>query len=208
MNWMEWVGYLASALILISLLMSSIIKLRWINLTGSLIFCIYGFLIGALPVGISNLAIMGINIYYLIRIYSAKDYFTIMPIEKGSAYLDYFLSYYKTDIEKYFPAGEISFLEDGIQLFILRNLVPAGIFMALWQPENSLLVKLDFAIPEYRDFKIGRYLFEERKQYFLAMGVDTIQSRATNKMHEKYLRKMGFEKQHRENDIFYIKKLQ
>jgi hypothetical protein len=74
-NWLEWLGYLASLIVLISLLMNSILKLRWINLLGSSIFSLYGFLIGALPVGFMNLGIALINIYHLIKIYHSKEYF-------------------------------------------------------------------------------------------------------------------------------------
>lgn len=74
-NWLEWLGYLASLLVLISLLMNSIIKLRWINLLGSSIFSFYGFLIAALPVGFMNLGIVLINIYHLVKIYRSKEYF-------------------------------------------------------------------------------------------------------------------------------------
>ena len=52
-------------IIVVSLLMSSIIKLRWINLAGALIFCVYGFLINAAPVCASNAA--G-HFCYLIRV--------------------------------------------------------------------------------------------------------------------------------------------
>ncbi|MEL7596968.1 MAG: lactate dehydrogenase [Clostridiaceae bacterium] len=74
-NWLEWLGYLASLIVLISLLMNSILKLRWINLVGSGIFSLYGFLIGALPVGFMNLGIVLINIYHLVKIYHSKEYF-------------------------------------------------------------------------------------------------------------------------------------
>ncbi|WP_047985647.1 YgjV family protein [Ornithinibacillus californiensis] len=67
-EWLEWLGYLASLIVLISLLMSSIKKLRWINMIGSSLFSLYGFLIGALPVGIMNLGIVFINIYYLVKL--------------------------------------------------------------------------------------------------------------------------------------------
>ncbi|GGA89890.1 YgjV family protein [Ornithinibacillus halotolerans] len=72
-NWLEWLGYLASLIVLISLLMSSILKLRWINMIGSGLFSLYGFLIGALPVGIMNLGIVFINLYYLVKLYRAKS---------------------------------------------------------------------------------------------------------------------------------------
>lgn len=72
-SWQESLGYLASILVVISILMSSIIRLRWINLMGCIAFCIYGIVINAVPVVISNLIIVFINIYYLIKIYTAKE---------------------------------------------------------------------------------------------------------------------------------------
>ncbi|MHB8962196.1 MAG: hypothetical protein ACYC5K_03500 [Saccharofermentanales bacterium] len=188
----EWIGYLASVLVLVSLLMSSIIKLRWINLVGSLVFSVYGFLIGALPVGFMNLGIVVINIYYLIRIYGAKELFQIMPVEKDSVYLKYFLEFYDSEIKKFFDEYDNA-VQSGLSgFFILRNMVPAGLFIARRADGQTLEVGLDFVTPEYRDFKIGRYLFEERRDYFLDLGVSRLTATSTNIRHSRYLVKMGF----------------
>lgn len=61
----EWVGYAASLFILISLTMTSIIKLRIINSIGCILFVIYGLNVHAYPVAISNALIILINIYNL-----------------------------------------------------------------------------------------------------------------------------------------------
>ena len=57
---LEWLGYLSSVIVAISLTMSSIIKLRWFNLVGAAAFSFYGFMIGSLPVGFLNLFIVWI----------------------------------------------------------------------------------------------------------------------------------------------------
>lgn len=62
----ELVGYLASAMVLISFLMRNIKKLRFINLLGCTAFVLYGVLLNwSLPIIITNTAIAGINCYYL-----------------------------------------------------------------------------------------------------------------------------------------------
>lgn len=61
----EWVGYLASIFIVISLTMTSIIRLRIINSIGCLLFVIYGLTVKAYPVAISNAIIVLINLYNL-----------------------------------------------------------------------------------------------------------------------------------------------
>lgn len=69
-NFIEYIGYAASACIVISLVMTSIIKLRIINSIGCLLFVIYGSYTGAYPVVISNAIIILINIYYLYKLTS------------------------------------------------------------------------------------------------------------------------------------------
>lgn len=65
----EWVGYLASVVVAISLMMSNIKKLRWWNLIGAALFVAYGLAIGALPVALVNFFIVLIDLYYLIKLY-------------------------------------------------------------------------------------------------------------------------------------------
>ncbi len=49
---LELLGYTASLLIAVSLMMTSVLRLRVINLAGAAAFSAYGFLIGAVPVGV------------------------------------------------------------------------------------------------------------------------------------------------------------
>ena len=71
--WIEWFGYAASVVVAISLMMSSIVKLRWLNLTGATMFSSYGFIIGALPVGFLNLFIVVINVVHLARMNDVRQ---------------------------------------------------------------------------------------------------------------------------------------
>ncbi|MBP8213899.1 MAG: YgjV family protein [Propionivibrio sp.] len=72
-SWIEWFGYAASILVAISLTMSSIVKLRWLNLAGAAMFSTYGFIIGALPVGFLNLFIVVINVVHLVRMNDVRQ---------------------------------------------------------------------------------------------------------------------------------------
>ena len=81
-NWIEWFGYLASLVILISFLNSSIIKLRIINLVGCILFATFAYLIGSIPTIFVNLSIACINIYYL-RVVLCPETKCRNPAEQG-----------------------------------------------------------------------------------------------------------------------------
>ena len=64
-SYIEWIGYLASLVLLLSFLMRNITTLRYINSLGCLFFVIYGILLDSWPIIITNGAIILINFYYL-----------------------------------------------------------------------------------------------------------------------------------------------
>ncbi len=61
----ELIGYLGSTLVLVSMLMTSVIKLRVINMIGSIIFTIYAFIIKSYPTALMNFCLVLINIHFL-----------------------------------------------------------------------------------------------------------------------------------------------
>ncbi len=61
----EIIGYAGSALLLISMMMKDMKTLRWINVLGCATFIVYGVLLGAVPIIITNTAILLVNLYYL-----------------------------------------------------------------------------------------------------------------------------------------------
>ena len=65
-NATDFIGYLASFLVLFSFLMKKMRYLRIINTLGCTLFVAYGFLLYfSWPIIVTNLAIIIINIYYL-----------------------------------------------------------------------------------------------------------------------------------------------
>lgn len=68
----ETIGYLASVLIAVGMLMKTLKKLRVICCAGSALFCLYGILIGSIPVAFLNFFIAGINLFYLWKMYKKK----------------------------------------------------------------------------------------------------------------------------------------
>lgn len=82
MQWTEWIGYAGSLLIAASLLMNNIWRLRWINLAGGLLFTVYGLCLRSYPVFLLNAFIAGADAYYLYRISTRCDYFSLVRIAR------------------------------------------------------------------------------------------------------------------------------
>ncbi|MBE0669479.1 MAG: YgjV family protein [Anaerolineales bacterium] len=188
----ELVGYTGSLLVALSLTMKSLQRLRIINMIGATFFIAYGLLIGALPIALLNGLTLGVNAYNLWRMLQQKDYFTLMEIRPDSAYLRRFLDFYHKEISELIPTYLFKPSEDQTVIFILRNMVPAG--LAIVKPTGETAqIFLDFVIPGYRDFRAGKFLFDESADYFWQKGIKQLVSAPGSPRHESYLKRMGFE---------------
>ncbi len=187
----DLIGYVASFIILVSLLMSSVKKLRLINLVGAIIFGVYGFMIVSYPTAVMNLGIAVIDIYYLVKMYQEKDHFKMVPIQRNSNLLIDFIEQYKVDMAKYM-ATKFDLEEKNLKIFfVTRNAMPAGLFIA--KPNgNKLNILVDYTIPMYRDFKIGAYLYHESSSICNNDDIVYLSSKPGNAKHKAYLEKMGF----------------
>ena len=201
-SWVEWFGYTASVVVAVSLMMSSIVKLRWFNLAGSTMFSVYGFIIGAWPVGFLNLFIAAINIVYLARMYRAQDDFRIMAWAGGDEYLDYFLAEHRAEIARYFPRFDATQRAGRSIFFLIKNSVPIGLLIGRRQDPDGLLIELDYVGPRYRDFRMGSFLYDNNA-FFARLGYTELRAAATGNGHDAYLERMGFVRQQDE----FVKKL-
>lgn len=205
-NMIEWLGYAASLIVLVSLLMSSVKRLRWINLMGSLAFAVYGFLVGALPVGFMNTGIVLINLYFLFQMYTKKDYFTLLPTHDES-YFNHFMESYHSDIKQFMSIDERIDHSNMVKLFILRNTVPAGVVVAKMKDSETLEILIDYVTPTYRDFKMGQFLYRDQKSFFINQGYKRLVSKPGTEKHESYLKRMGFVEEEIKQESFYVKTL-
>ena len=191
---LQWIGYFASATIAVSMMMSSILKFRWINLVGAITFSTYGFLIGALPVGFLNAFIALVDIYYLYTIYSKKEVFEILEVRADNRYLLRFLQFHEKDIQHFFPGFTYQPELNTISFFVLRNMAVAGVFLAHRKENHRLSVGLDFVLPEYRDFKNGKYIYLRLRNRFINEGFTKVIAEGRSEKYSSYLSKLGFEK--------------
>ncbi|MCX6231804.1 MAG: hypothetical protein NTZ33_09695 [Bacteroidetes bacterium] len=203
----EWIGYIASVVIATSMLMNSLQKLRWINLVGAILFSTYGFIIGAMPVGILNGFIVLIDVYYLQKMYTTKDYFRLLEVRNDNKYLEAFLEFHHKDIIKFFPDFIFKPEMNKLSFLILKNMSVAGVILAHEYDEKTLKIGLDYVIPAYRDQKPGKFVYSKNLYYFSKLGYEKLCAEVFSKKHSQYLQKMGFKSGLSDNANLLIKRL-
>lgn len=188
---LTWIGYLASVVTAISLLMSAPLKLRWFNLVGSAIFATYGFLIGAYPVGIFNSLIIAIDAYYIVQIYKSTSAFHVLLVDSNERILKLFLSKYSEDISVTFPKYLETLNSCNVVALQTREMEVIGIVAGNRKGTNELEIEIDYTSPQNRDYKPGKYLFT-KSSILKDLGINKAWTKAFTPAHEKYLLKMGF----------------
>lgn len=195
---LQAVGYFSTVLILISFLMTSVLKLRLVNLIGSAIFVVFAFLTQSYPTAIMNVGLCIINIYFIIRLLRSKRLTLMLPIALDSAYLRAFEELYRADIHRYFPNFDPNASQADTAYFVYYDMDPAGLTMGRRTEDGALELLLDYTIPKYRDASVGRFLYPH---LLGEEGFTALELRNPTAYHEKYLKKVGFRK---ENDCYWL----
>ncbi|MEO7047662.1 MAG: hypothetical protein ABI091_20355 [Ferruginibacter sp.] len=188
-------GYLASLFLIISLMVNNGLQFRWYNTLGCLAFVIYAIVIKAFPVLLTNTILLSINIFYLYKIYSKTENFDLLEFNGEEKLAQKFLSFYKDDIESYFPGFNENEIIGKLNFVVIRDLVIANIFSASLSEGGDANVLINFTVEKYRDYKIGTFIFEKERDYLISKGVKRIvYDKVSNVKHAKFLKVMGFTK--------------
>lgn len=187
----EMIGYLGSALVVVSMLMSSVVKLRVINTIGSGIFTVYALMIRSYPTALMNGFLIIINVYNLIKLTRKDRNYDLVEGAQGESLLRYLLDYYREDIQTYFPDFSTDNGADRIYIVCCSG-NPAGVLLGTDSGhDGTLRVLLDYSTPTYRDCSIGTYLYSRMP----SKGVHTLVfAEKESRAHAAYLIKMGFVK--------------
>jgi len=190
LTWVDLIGYLASALVVASLAMTSVVRLRIVSLVGSVVFVGYGVALGSIPVIITNTAVAAINIWFLRKEFSANRDLGAVPIAADAPFLQDFLRSHATDIAHFHPEFRAPEADD-LVLLLTRNGLPAGAFVGS-QDGDTLHLKLDYVMSAYRDSRIGTWLYRRGTKAFTEAGVGRIVAEQPSPDLRSYLLRVGF----------------
>ena len=186
--WVEVIGYIGSALVVVSMLMTSVMKLRVINMIGSLIFAGYALIIKSYPTALMNIALVIINIVNMKKLLSNSNTYSLVETTSDDSFVKTYLNKYNEDIKKFFP--DYKGINQNDKVYLIMNEDQLAGITAGKKDGNIFYIDLDYSTPVYRDCSAGEFLFSELKKEGFAKAVFNNPSQD----HLSYLKKMGFVK--------------
>lgn len=181
----EAVGYLGSALVLVSFLMSSVVKLRVVNTVGSVIFAIYALIIRSYPTAVMNFCLVCINLRFLWKLRRQDPSYHLLSLQPAEAYVQDFLQRNAADILRFFPERSPQEMEPNRVFMVFHGPEPAGILLGR-EEDGVLNVGLDYSTPAYRDCSVGAFLLENLPRPLC------IRYGGAEAEHLPYLKRLGF----------------
>ena len=184
----EAVGYLGSALVLVSFLMSSVVKLRVVNTAGSLIFALYALIIHSYPTALMNVCLVLINLHFLWKLRRDDPSYRLVELSPGEGYVRDFLQRNAADLSACFPGRSWREEELNRAVLVCHGSFSAGLLLGT-ERDGTLDVALDYTTPAYRDCSVGSFLLEN------LAGVKRVRYACAEASHIPYLQKLGYREQ-------------
>ena len=192
-GYIDLLGYVASFIILVSLTMKSIVKLRWINAAGSLLFVAFAVLTRSWPTVVMNVGIIAIDMLFVMSLSRKAGDYRLVKAERGSAWLEFFYETNRVEIDGIF--GPDAFADAKSFSYFVCNGEIAGLFAWKEISPTECQILIDFVAPRFRDTKIGRYFFDKHISAFREKGYARFLYKDVGPKHWKYLEKIGFSRE-------------
>lgn len=184
----EGVGYLGSLIIVVSMLMTSVKKIRIVNTIGSVIFAVYALIIRSYPTAFMNIFLIGIQIVNLVKLNKAVRNYRIIDCYKDESIVQDLLKSFDRDIHKFFPSF-VTNDERKLAFLVCSDSRPVGLMVGVMEDESTLDIELDYAIPEYRDCSVGSCLYNHLSNNW---KISRFLFSVPSKNHENYMKKVGY----------------
>ncbi|WP_131105851.1 YgjV family protein [Ornithinimicrobium sufpigmenti] len=192
MDWVEVVGWTGSTILVISLLQARVLRLRLVNLVGSLVLLTYNAVIEVWPMVGLNAVLSLINIVYLTRMLRARHdaaAYTVLEVRPDDRYLQHVLEVHGQDIARFNPQFAGSVASDQDAYLVVLGDETVGMVVTRDAGDGTAEIVLDYVTQRHRDFSPGEFVFRE-SGLFAGRGYRRVLSPAG--MRNPYYRRIGF----------------
>ncbi|QTE30190.1 YgjV family protein [Pengzhenrongella sicca] len=195
MNWLEVIGWVGSALVVVSLTQARVLRFRLLNLVGAVLATGYNLALGIWPFVVMNGVIAVIDVYWLARLLRERhdeQAYEVVQVDPADAYLDRVLRVHLADIRAFQPGfawdrdarGRLAFL-------VLRGDETVGVVVVRDVGDGVGQVELDYVTQRFRDFTPGEFVYR-RSGMFAAAGFRRLVAPADIADPKDYYARVGF----------------
>ena len=150
---LEAIGYAGSALVIISMMMTSVLRLRAVNIVGSALAFFYAMAVKAYPVALLNGFLILVNAVKIIQFFRIEKSYNLIETDGSAALPNYLARKYSDDILNYFP--DFKGVDTNDKVFVLMNGDCATGITAGKSDGENFLISIDYTTPAYRDNSAG-----------------------------------------------------
>jgi len=169
--WLDALGWAGSAVLVLSLTLSNVLRFRALNLLASVVLTVFNAALGVWPMVAMNAAIVGINAYHLLRLLGTRDderTYEVVAVDPRSEYLAHLLGVHAADVERHNPGFDLDELlaretPPGtcrvVAFLVLRGDETVGVVVLCDGGDGVARVELDYVTARFRDFSVGTFVY-------------------------------------------------
>ncbi|HET8593609.1 MAG TPA: hypothetical protein VFM07_00065 [Intrasporangium sp.] len=199
--WLEAVGWLGVAVLLLALAQPRVLRLRVVSLVGCVLLATYGALRHVWPVLGLGVVLTLVNLREFVRLKRAQHdatAFEVLGVDGDDEYLRHVLRVHEADIRQFNPEFVHDPFSDDIAYLILRGDETVGVVLMRDAGHRTAQLVLDYVSPRYRDLSPGEFIFGPdgpfRRRGYRRVLIPT-------DMVEPYYERLGFR---RDGDAFVL----
>ena len=164
-HWLDLFGWAGSALLIVSLLQTRVLRFRLLNLSASISLVLFNALVGVWPMVGMNLATSAINLWFIARLLRERHdeaAFEVLQVGPREAYFQHFLTVHGRDIATFYPRWQGTEPDD-LAFQVEKGDETVGI--VLIRPHGDVAhVVLDYVTPRFRDFSPGEFVWRRARR--------------------------------------------
>jgi hypothetical protein len=192
---LEIVGWIGSALVIVSLTQARVLRFRLLNLAGAVLAVLYNLALSIWPFAAMNLIIAVIDVYWLRRLLGERHdpaAYSVIEVGPQDAYLGHVIAVHLADIRTFQPSYAAPSDDARRWAFLVqRDAETVGAVVVRDEGAGDAVVELDYVTPRFRDFTPGEFVYA-RSGVFAEHGVRRLRADAGLAAHTTYLQRVGF----------------
>jgi hypothetical protein len=192
---LEFIGWFGSALLVLSLVQTRVMRFRVLNAAASAVLVGYNLALEVWPMVGLNVVLVGVNLWYIVGLLRRRHdprAYDVVALGVAEPFLSHLLARHAEDITRFNPAPE-ELLAGAEHAFLVseRDALVGLVLSRTGAAPDEQQVLLDYVLPPYRDFTPGEFVFRPDGP-FAQIGARRVLASPAMTASEKYLDAVGF----------------